>query len=72
MAGLLEPVPFDPAILSRDHYQGSYFGGERGLQRSRRETWAGSPATFTVHSRMLDERPVVVEERFRKTISRAI
>jgi len=59
-------------------YQGIYFGGERGLQRDlarnlrtgrglrlRRRPVKGRRPRFTVHSRMIDERPAVVEERSR-------
>ena len=59
-------------------YQGIYFGGERGLQRDlarnlrtgrglrlRRRPAKGRRPRFTVHARMIDERPAVVEERSR-------
>lgn len=59
-------------------YQGIYFGGERGLQREltrnlrtrwglrlRRRRVKDRRPRLTVHSRMIDERPAVVEKRSR-------
>ena len=59
-------------------YQGIYFGGDRGLQRElarnlrtgrglrlRRRPVQGRRPRFNVPSRLIDERPAVVEERSR-------